>query len=444
MQHYTFLPHIIETLEAVPEGLKQAVREYLEARGIDIKLRIALSTPLRLKRPAVMIFDEFQDAIETFSLMKIDILGIMREIMRGRVLLVLSGSIRSIMERVVKTGEGRYFLQMERIELESFDTKSTWEMIEKIWGMPVSGKTVREIMRLTGGFPFYIHTVLERALENSKIFGGRPEDYIELSFFQEACSSGGKIYEHCRYLWTDYVRYAKRRALLRSILEKIAIHGELTLTDLAKMLGRDASYVQKYLDELLNLGLIKKRGRRFSIFNRVFSFWILARREIPEVSRIPFGEKALLERLRELERRTSKVERSIAIGFEAWVQRVLENVAGKTIGAREVGITKLEKVTLPSNVRKNPIKRIGDEVFEADLEFSNGMKCIVEVTVKRVDAEYLKEIEEIWQADIHWVVSREGFTTSAVKYAMEKENFILSDLEAINMLSRKVGVKPWR
>ena len=415
--------------------LREKVELFRSIKALDVKFRIILSILQDLDKPIVLILDEFQDFLIAAEDSRIDILGILRELMRAKTLLIVSGSIRSILYKISKDFRERYFLQLDAIDLPPFNFRDVWKLTEKIAEKKVSGKFVARVFRYTGGFPFYITVLLERAKELSKIFNTSIEEVLDLAYYKETFSIEGKIYEHCRYLWSEYLNYARRKKYLRRILELLSKNGAMTISELSKEMGVDYSILYKYVEELESLGLVRKEKKQLMIFSKTFATWILMRRELPEISRIEPKERLLLDKLRELEKRVARAEKIASKLFESYVQMVISENLGEKLNAKILGITDLKNIRIPDKIILNPTKKIGGKVYEVDAILEDDSKWVVEITISRIDAKYIEEIKRLWKADIYWFISYEGFTESALK--IDKNNVILSTRDNIEYLMKR-------
>lgn len=155
------------TLVSMPENFlaksfRRILIEYLSTDKLDIRFRIILRLITDSRNPVVFIMDEFQDFLTVLIGEKVDPLGIMRDVLGGNILLILSGSVRSIMKSISRGFRERYFLQMKELELDPFNLRSTWELSEKILGEKISGSLAARFLRMTCDFPFYICVLAEK------------------------------------------------------------------------------------------------------------------------------------------------------------------------------------------------------------------------------------------------------------------------------------------
>ena len=253
----------------ISDKIHEHLMEFISVRDNDLKLRLILKTITSKERPMVLILDEVQDFLLVMTSENIDQLGIMREVLRAKVLLILSGSIRTIMQDISRNFRERYFLQIRNLELSPFNLSGTWQFAEKILGEEISGMTVAILLRKSGGFPFYIFAIMDRAKELIRSYGIDILSAIDIAYIQEVFSSNGLIYEHCRYLWAEYLSYAKRKKYLRAILETLCT-GPRSISELSFELNVDYNTIYKYADELVSQGLVIKENNILHIFNRTF------------------------------------------------------------------------------------------------------------------------------------------------------------------------------
>jgi len=115
----------------ISDKIHEHLMEFISVRDNDLKLRLILKTITSKERPMVLILDEVQDFLLVMTSENIDQLGIMREVLRAKVLLILSGSIRTIMQDISRNFRERYFLQIRNLELSPFNLSGTWQFAEK-------------------------------------------------------------------------------------------------------------------------------------------------------------------------------------------------------------------------------------------------------------------------------------------------------------------------
>lgn len=417
------------------DALLDSVLRFISLTDLDLKFRSILSIINSLDKPVVFILDEIQDFLITAQEAKIDVLGIMREMLRSKTLLVLSGSIRSIMYKVSMDSKERYFLQLETIEIQPFGLKDTWELTEKILGENISGATAAKILRLTGGFPFYIYVITNRARELSELYQIGFDEALDIAYLQETYSSSGIIYEHCRYLWSEYLGYARRKRYLRSILEDL-ITGPKKISEIAKNVGIDYNTVYIYMEELEKLGIVKRDNNTYYIFNPVFARWIAIRKELPEILRIHPEDKGIITQLKKLEKRVSRAERIASHTFEMLTQRIIAELLGTTIEAGKLGETKLNKVKIPDKIIFNPTIKKENKIYEVDAILENDQRWVVEITLSKIDRKYIQETKNVWKADIYWFITYQGYTKTA-KNNIEN-NEILTDKKHLEKLLKGI------
>ena len=425
------IPELLVRKVSDSDRVLDAVLRYISLTEPDVKFRLILSIINSLDEPAVLILDEVQDFLIAAQEAKIDILGIMREMLRGSVLLILSGSVRSIMYKVSMDSKERYFLQLETIDVSPFGLRDTWELTEKILGKSVSGRTAAKILRLTGGFPFYIYVVASRARELSGLYKIEFHEALDIAYLQETYSSSGLIYEHCRYLWNEYLLYSRRKKYLRSILEAL-VSGPKKISEIAKSLNIDYNTVYVYMEELEKLGIVKRDNNVYYIFNPVFARWIAIRKEIPEILKIKPENKGIINQLKKLEKRVSRAEKVASHIFELLAQRTIAELLGSEIDAKKLGKTKLNKIKIPTKIIFNPTTKKKNKVYEVDAILKNGQQWVIEITLSKIDRKYIEETKNIWNADIYWFISYQGFTESAKKHI--ENNEILTDKKDLEKL----------
>ena len=279
------------------------------------------------------------------------------------------------------------------------------------------------------GFMYILLTILaERVRELMRTLNVDIITALDIAYIQEVFSTKGLIYEHCRYLWSEYLAYAKRKRYMRAILECVSM-GPKSVSEIAHELNVDYNRIYRYVDELVELGLLVKENNRLYIFSSTFATWILARKELPEIGKIAPTERTIIRKLKEFERRAALAERIASHTFELMAQVYVASKIGQEVDARELGITKMGTIKIPNKVEFNATIRKNNKIYEADMLLEDDEEIVVEITMSRIDAKYIKETMNVWKADKYWFISYRGFTKSAIKLTDKYSNIILTTID---------------
>ena len=110
---------------------------------------------------------------------------------------------------------------------------------------------------------------------------------------------------------------------------------------------------------------------------------------------------------------------------------------GQEVNARNLGTTKMGTLKIPNRARFNVMRKKDNMIYEADMLLENDKTIIAEITTSRIDVKYIKETMGVWKADIYWFISYKGFTKSAIKFADECSNIILTTIDHLEHELRK-------
>ena len=212
----------------------------------------------------------------------------------------------------------------------------------------------------------------------------------------------------------------------------------MTLSQLSSELNVGPNILQKYTEELISLGIVTKFDNEYTVFNSSFATWILARRELPEISIVSPRNRTLIEKLRELEKRVSRIESMAGRFFEKTIQVLISQLLGSQIDANVLGETRLEKVTIPPNIQQNPTKKLDGQVIEADALLYNSETWLIEITMKKITPRGIIDTMNSWQADVYWFIAYQGATNDALALAKKHTNIIISTRKHITELYQRI------
>ena len=160
------------------------------------------------------------------------------------------------------------------------------------------GELTRLVHALTCGRPAYV-AALARALAASG--GGDP-----MAVLAAQLAGGEALYQTCRLDYGMRLGRARGHGSLKAILQVLAAEEPLTLTAIARRLGRTAGSTRDYLSWLADVDLIRVERKRYSFSDPLLRAWVRLHtrlappgktdleREAHEyaVARLPFMEPA--------------------------------------------------------------------------------------------------------------------------------------------------------
>ena len=160
------------------------------------------------------------------------------------------------------------------------------------------GELARLVQTLTGGRPAYV-AALAGALAASG--GGDP-----VAVLAAELADGQPLHQTCRLGYEMRLARARGHGSLKAILQVLAAEEPLTLTAIARRLGRTAGSTRDYLSWLEDVDLIRVERKRYSFSDTLLRAWVrLHARPAPParadlereaheyaVARLPFMEPA--------------------------------------------------------------------------------------------------------------------------------------------------------
>ena len=160
----------------------------------------------------------------------------------------------------------------------------------------------RLVQVLADGRPAYTRLIAETASALSQRGGEDP-----VSALAALMAPGGQLTALCRYCYELRLHRARGYGALKAILEVLAEHEPLTLTEIAQRLRRTPGSTKDYLSWLEDVDLIVSRQKRYSFADPMLRLWVrLHCRPVPPtdeevaqevhsyvMARLPHAEPAL-------------------------------------------------------------------------------------------------------------------------------------------------------
>jgi len=405
-------------------------------------LNIAFDFPERLAealgRPLMYFLDEFPELLTLGSFPGVgDPLKHFRAALQRqtRVAYVITGSAVSATEHIVQDHQSPLFLQFRALELHPFTPEDTQTLTEKLAGR-LSSAAQAAIHTYTFGHPFYVTALAERVRELAagEAAAMTPE-LISQAFVLETLENRGQIYGYCRYLYDISLQKARGYGVLKALLQILATEDDLTLSEIASRLRRQASAARDYLRRLMEVDLLVERGGHYSYADPVFRYWVAQTTKGVAIEGFPRQEelKVLVASLAE---RFARASTQLGRAKESEIRELLDKLAGCTVPGVYLGQT--APIPVPAFTRIQPY-RSPDGQIEIDALAENGERWAVEVKwrQKRVGR---SELEQLLVAAISlraraWCVSQVGFTPDALVFASDN-NILVSNAEDLTALAK--------
>lgn len=136
-----------------------------------------------------------------------------------------------------------------------------------ICGRVLDATLVKELIHLTGGLPLYLRHALTALTEG-------PGDSAVECVAEELSRPGGRLFQECRYTYDIRLHRARGYGVLKAILDLLARENAISLTAVARHIGRTPGSTKDYLTWLEDVDLVRVERRRYSIPDPLLRIWI--------------------------------------------------------------------------------------------------------------------------------------------------------------------------
>jgi hypothetical protein len=355
-----------------------------------------------------------------------------------RVGYVIAASAISAMEELVQHGRSPLFLQFEMVEVSRFDSDATLALAERVLGGTPAPGVGRRLHRLSGGHPFYVHTVASRLANLDRApHEIEPQDVLQ-AFVLETLNRTGQIYNYCRYLYDISLQRARGYGILRALLQVLAQEEGLTLSELARLIHKTAPATRGYLRALQEVDLVVESEKTYHYRDPVLRYWAAYVTRGVEVD--PFASPGTLTPLLDdLEARHNRLATELGLAKESQVRELLRRFAGQEVEGALLGLS--GQLRLPAFQRVAPY-RSDDGQVEVDALAENGARWAVEIKWRGKAAgkkELAALLDKAQALDARpWFISRNGFTPQARTFAGDNDVLISSRAD-LEKLSGQIG-----
>jgi AAA+ ATPase superfamily predicted ATPase/DNA-binding Lrp family transcriptional regulator len=361
-----------------------------------------------------------------------------------RVSCVITSSAISTMMAMIEESTSPLFMQFRPLRLLPFGKRTTTELARKLADLDDGACAL--LYDLTGGHPFYITVITERAEAMARRLQRTLINtmLIRQAFFLEVLSPQGVLYNYCRYLYEISLERAKGSAALKTILQLLAVEGEMHLSEIARRVRRSASATRENLKRLMEVDVITQAGRDFVYTDPVLRCWVA--RTSAGIELEPFPHRRDLEqRLAELEELFQQASNELGVAKEAEVRELLRLFNGQTVEGRLFG--REDPLTLPSfrqvSSYESADRQIeldalaeGDETWAAEIKWQRSQIGPFEINKLADRAQALGARA--------WYIGKAGFLDEGVQAARER-GVLLSSAGELEELSRLLAtVERWK
>jgi len=357
----------------------------------------------------------------------------------SRVGCVITSSAISTMMAMIEESTSPLFMQFRPLRLLPFGKRTTAELARKLAELDDSACAL--LYDLTGGHPFYITVITERAEAMARRLQSWPINaaLIRQAFLLEVLSPQGVLYNYCRYLYDIGLERAKGYAALKTILQVLAVEGEMHLSEIARRVRRSASATRENLRRLMEVDVITQVGRDFVYTDPVLRYWVARTSAGIELEPFPH-QRDLEQRLAELEELFQQASNELGVAKEAEVRELLRLFDGQTVEGRLFGQEK--PLTLP-RFRRVSSYESADRQIELDALAEGDETWAVEIKWQRsqVGPFEINKLADRAQAlnARAWYIGRAGFLDEGIRAARERGVLLSSagELEELNRLLSK-------
>lgn len=326
---------IISLSSILGEDIYRVSMEFLntlESRDYHEMLKIAFRIPEKIAESmstrSIFFLDEFQDLEELNNYRFGDVFKVMRSVVEKQrnVMYVISGSVISFMEHLIRDSRKPFFNQFRMLGLSYFTKEDSLVLIKGLMeDYSIGGDSMLILFKYTLGHPFYITAVCERIVMESN--GKIDENLVRYSLIKETLDKNGKINILFGYIFEESLKKAKRRGYLQNILTILAEDEGLTLTQISEILGKPTGQVSNYMKSLLRTDLVFEQEKRYFYRDPLFRFWV-AKTQLGKDMEIERGRRYVDDYLKELKekylRASSELGKAKEFEFKAKLEERLK------------------------------------------------------------------------------------------------------------------------
>ncbi len=205
----------------------------------------------------MLFLDEFHKILEFNNFLQIkDILSIIN-LNWKKTNLVCSSSAKYEMTTISQK------LKLKTETMNEFDRETVKQLTNKF---KITGeKEVDRIYALSNGIPMFTLAICNKYKELKS---------VDKAYIHEVLNEQGIIYNALRFSLHENLSRARGQTLLFNILKVLAQNKPLRLTEIASKIYRSGPVTKSLVDRLLEVDLISKNDKYFSISEEVMQFYI--------------------------------------------------------------------------------------------------------------------------------------------------------------------------
>ena len=220
----------------------------------------------RSGRRVVVMLDEFQSMTEWKRYSGLEaVTEHLKHVLeaRGNVCYVVSGSRAHFMKNLLSSGRSPLFGLFNIMEISYLDEASSKELF-RTNDPSASDKEAKEAYDLVSGHPFYLI-----ALATSRHQG----ETVKEAYLHSLTSVAGSLNLYVKYLLTEDIGTYARGPIMSQILRAL-VDGPLSAGRIARAAEVKLTSLPKFLNQLIEMDLVKKDGRAYSMVDRVVTDYL--------------------------------------------------------------------------------------------------------------------------------------------------------------------------
>ena len=244
--------------------LKEAERDYsiLFRSTFEYVSQIAE----RSGRRVVVMLDEFQTMAEWKRYAGLEaITEHLKHVIeaRGNVCYVVSGSRAHFMRNLLSSGGSPLFGLFNIMEISYLDEGSSKELF-RMNDPSASDREAKEAYDMVSGHPFYLI-----ALATSR----RKGETVKEAYLRSLTSAAGSLNLYVKYVLTEDTGTYAKGPIMSQVLRALATK-PLSVGELARVAEVKLTSLPKFLNQLIEMDLVKKEGKVYSLVDRVVADYL--------------------------------------------------------------------------------------------------------------------------------------------------------------------------
>jgi AAA+ ATPase superfamily predicted ATPase len=298
--------------------------------------------------PLLVMLDEFQDITRLRDFPgTANLLGTVRAALdrQGRVGFAVAGSRVTALRKLIGASESPLFTRFGTISLDPFGLEATEELATRTWeeeGVSNDPDAVARLYRLSGGWPFYISAIAQKARQVARAGDCHiTPDTIDLAFREEIFGRVTTIGQHCTYLRATATEDSSRseKSLLEELLEQVALRQPLTRANLVRRLARHYSQKEIYrgVNRLIDTDFLAEQNGVLTLLDPIFALWLAAEPARQDPQTLLTNQAAVQKLISWYEQRHSEDRATMGMLFEKRVENLVRQFAGQEVDGKLFG-----------------------------------------------------------------------------------------------------------